>query len=144
MILKTRDATPDTLARLEREARAEPDPVRRAALAGAASRLRADTTSADACALIDAGFADTPRWAVLHDLRLASAAGTVRLNHLLVSDRLEFACVDTRFLRRGLEADASGAVRAFSRFGTVPVASPLDKAARDLRTLRARATRPHG
>ena len=135
MILKTRDADPDTLGRLEREARVEADPVRRAALAGAASRLRAGTTTAEACALIDRRFADTEEWAVLHDLRLAVGARAVHLNHLLVSDRLECVCVDTRYLRRGLEVDASGAWRAFSAYGSHAVASPLAKGARDARAL---------
>ena len=137
MILKTRDAAPETIERLERRAATETDPVARAALTGAASRLRADTTTADACALIDERFADTEHWAVLHDLRLSAGAATVHLNHLFVSDRMECVCVDTRYLRRGLERDASGAWRAFSRYGANPIASPLAKAARDVRTLSA-------
>ena len=137
MILKTRDASSENIHRLERRAALETDPVTRAALQGAASRLRADPTTEDACALIDARFADTERWAVLHDLRLSAGSGAVHLNHLLVSDRLEFACVDTRHVRRGLEQDASGAFRAFSAYGSNPVASPLAKAARDVRLLGA-------
>ena len=137
MILKTRDASSENIHRLERRAALETDPVTRAALQGAASRLRADPTTENACALIDARFADTDRWAVLHDLRLSAGAGTVHLNHLLVSDRLEFACVDTRHVRRGLERDASGAFRAFSAYGSDLVASPLAKAARDVRLLGA-------
>ena len=137
MILKTRDAVPETIERLERRATTERDPVARAALQGAASRLRADSTTADACALIDERFADTGEWAVLHDLRLSAGAATVHLNHLLVSDRMECVCVDTRYLRRGLERDASGAWRAFSPYGANAIASPLVKAARDVRTLNA-------
>ena len=137
MILKTRDASAEAIARLERGAGLEADPVRRAALAGAASRLRADSTTEDACALIDRDFGAAEEWVVLHDLRLGVGTGTLHLNHLLVSDRLECVCVDTRYLRRGLEPTGGGGFRAFDARGSLPVASPLAKAARDVRLLRA-------
>ncbi len=135
MILKQRDANERAIEALDGRACATADPVRRAALSGAASRLRADTTSADACALIDEHFASSREWAVLHDLRLSVGRYAVRLNHLLVSDHLECVCVDTRYARGGLEMDPSGRWSAFGRYGARTVASPLAKAARDARML---------
>lgn len=124
MIFKRCDARPEVIESLGRRSTPTPDPVRRSALRGAASRLRADATSADACTPIDAAFGDSGEWTVLHDLRLSIGAHAVRLNHLLVGDGLECVRVDSRYLRCGPEIDASGRCTASSPYGTAAIASP--------------------
>jgi len=95
MIVKLRDARAATIARLEEVAIRTGDPVRKAACISAAARLRDDSTSEEACDLIDHYFGESEDWAVIHDLRLSVGTHAFKLNHVLINDSLECVCLDT-------------------------------------------------
>lgn len=135
MIIKERDATDRTIAALERRAAVAGDAVLRAGCRSAASRLRADPTSAEACDFVDHWFADAEDWAVIHDLRLRVDNHALQFNHVLVSDTLEIVCLDTRWMRHGLEIAERGPCRVVGVDESRLVASPLDALARNLRKL---------
>jgi len=136
MIVKNRDATLVTIKMLEERSRKAADSLKRSACASAASRLRADTTTEMATELIDRQFADCQDWAVVHDLRLRVNGHALQINHLLVSNKLCFVCVDTRFLRYGLRMGDAGQFHVFNNHESRRVASPLNKMAKDVRMFR--------
>lgn len=137
MIIKQRDATERTVAALERRARIAGDEVLASGCRSAAARLRADPTSAEACDFVDHWFADAEDWAVIHDLRLRVDGHAIQINHVLIGDALDVVCLDTRWMRHGLELSAYGACRVHGDRGTRLVASPLDALARNVRKLDA-------
>lgn len=135
MIVKHRDASAEVIQALEIQATRTSDPVKRAACRSAASRLRADPTSGYACDLIDVQCGQSTDWVVLHDLRLRVDGHAIQINHLLISRTLNFFCLDTRFIEYGLDLAKNGQCYIFDRLERKPVASPINKAARDTRKL---------
>jgi|GEM_PF-2484032 len=134
MIIKQRDAQGRTILALEQAARQAQDPVHRNGCRSAAARLRDDPTQERACRLLDETFGASDDWAVLHDLRVPIGRFVLHLNHLLINEFLECVCVDSRYLQRGLRRLEDGRfLAAASPEDTVPIGSPLSKAARDAR-----------
>lgn len=138
MIVKLRDARAETISRLEKTAIRTTDEVRKTACIGAAARLRDDSTTQEACDLIDHYFGESEDWAVIHDLRLRVGTHAFQLNHVLISNSLECVCLDTRFLKYGLMTDENGRCEAHSSHRRFLVASPMTKMERDSRMLSIR------
>lgn len=136
MIVKQRDAQRTTIAALDRRAASSRDAVRSLACASAASRLRADVTTQHAADLIDIQFGQSDEWAVIHDLRLRVGGHALQINHVLIDSSLRFICLDTRFLEFGLDIGAQGRCHTVTRFESRPVASPINKMAKDVRMVR--------
>ena len=135
MIAKQRDATRNRIAILESCQSPGMGTVQRQGIRQAAARLKADSTSARACAHIDSYFSDCDEWAVIHDLRIQHDSHILQINHLLVSASFDFYIIDSRYSKCALKVDASGKCWARSDGHSAVIASPLDKLCRDTRAL---------
>ncbi len=137
MILKERDATKSRIAFLESHNTPDTDQLERQSLMQAAARLRADSTSSDACHFIDQYFADVEDWLVIHDLRIKDAKQSMQINHLLISSSLDFYIIDSRYLSNALKLNANGQCWALTSNHCTPITSPLRKLGRDIRILKS-------
>ena len=135
MIVKERDARDSVIRALERQASQSGDEVLKGGCRSAAARLRADPTTAGACAFIDHWFGDAEDWAVIHDLRLRVDGHAVQFNHVLISDAFEVVCLDTRYIDLGLEITDGGVYRTVGAGRGRPIASPVAALARNTRKL---------
>ena len=133
MIVKERDAQWTTIRKLENRAAGTGDKLKRSACLSAASRLSADSTTQQACDLIDQQFGDSDEWAVLHDLRLRVQGHAVQINHVLINTSLSVVCLDTRYLGVGLDISENGLCQIVGSKPRRTVASPVNKMAKDLR-----------
>ena len=137
MIVKQRDAQRATIEELERSASNAGDTITRSACGSAAARLRSDVTTERAALLIDRQFGPSDEWAVIHDLRLKVGSHAVQINHVLINASLSIVCLDTRYINHGLLIDRQGACQASKNGESQPIASPLNKLAKDVRMLRS-------
>ncbi len=136
MIIKKRDASKTRIAYLENYEAPGMDSIQRQGLKQAAARLRADSTSDNACSQIDSYFSESKDWLVIHDLRIQHANRILQINHLLISNACEFYIVDSRYLKNGLTLSANGQCWVQSNTQKKSIASPLKKLNRDIRMLR--------
>ncbi|MBX2824056.1 MAG: hypothetical protein KTR33_04955 [Gammaproteobacteria bacterium] len=141
MLIKLRDATSFRLGKLERMEANERDPLKRIEIQQALGRLRADTTTEKACEFLNNYFQDSPDWALLHDVRLEIDRRQAIANHILIDRGLRFYWLDTRYIDCGLTIHSSGACTAHragrDKIESTPIASPLNKLQKDLRTFTA-------
>ena len=136
MIAKERDASELRIRHLENMNTGHMDTVGRMGVHQSVARLRADSTTHSACEFINENFAQSPIWAVLHDLRLVHNKRIVHINHLLINSSMEFYCLDTRFINDGIVIDEHGT--CCLQLGKIQklVSSPLSKLNRDIRFLK--------
>ncbi len=136
MIVKQRDASKIRIAYLENYEAPGMDIVQRQGLKQAAARLRADTTSDNACNQIDGYFAESKDWLVIHDLRIRHANRAIQINHLLISNACEFYIIDSRYIKNALVLNENGQCWVQTNQHKKTIASPLKKLNRDIRILR--------
>jgi len=137
VIVKTRDGEERAIEALEWRARTTSDKITRDACLSAAARLRADPTTESATEFIDEYFADTDDWAVIHDLRFRVGSRALQLNHVLISNAMDIICIDSRYLKYGLEFLDGDRCMAYTLHDSKPlsISSPLNKMSRDIRLI---------
>ncbi|HET8764472.1 MAG TPA: nuclease-related domain-containing protein, partial [Rhodanobacter sp.] len=108
MILKSADDRRDELARLQQQTKS-PDAVV-AKVAATALRMRAAGANNEdnAAYFIDFGYAKTPNWVVIHDLRLESHGRTAQIDHLLICRTYEFYVLESKHFRAGVKITETG------------------------------------
>lgn len=139
MLIKLRDSTPSKIDLLERKIANEGSGAQdRLDLKSAIGRMKNDTTTDKACDFLNHWFADSPDWMLIHDLRLEIDRSLAVANHVLIDRGLRFYWLDTRYIDCGLTVQPSGVCSACYSGGdklrSTPIASPLRKLQKDLRT----------
>ncbi|MBX2836858.1 MAG: NERD domain-containing protein [Gammaproteobacteria bacterium] len=125
MIIKRCDANRARIKDLELRLIVSTNDNERWAIKHIIARLRSDSTSAEACQLIDEQFGGSKDWVILHDLRIKFGTQIVHLNHLLINNYMEFFCLDTRYINHGMTITNEGACYAVSGQSSQLIKSPI-------------------
>lgn len=107
MLIKEAEDPSEVIAALEARA-AKPGANRRGATANLARRKAGFKGEAESTYFINFDFADSPNWAVLHDLRLEHGSRTAQIDHLLINRWMEFFVLETKHFRSGIKITDDG------------------------------------
>jgi hypothetical protein len=108
MLIKRFDDHSDELAQLELLAKSgSGDTAKRAAkdLAIRKAGVKGETESAY---LLDFHFADSPNWALIHDLRLEHNGRVAQIDHLLINRWMECYVLETKHFNAGIKITEDG------------------------------------
>lgn len=101
MLIKAASAT-EALASLEAKAGNTP------AWGHVARRRAGFKGEAESAYLIDFHFADSPNWAVLHDVRVVHGNRTAQIDHILINRWMEFFVLETKHFNAGVRINEDG------------------------------------
>lgn len=100
MVLKTRDAAMMAVRFLEAElARAHSDAQRQVIERELIAALADEENAKEAAYHIDFHFGESPRWMIIHDLRMESGGRTALIDHLVIGRRCEMHVVNSKNLK---------------------------------------------
>lgn len=93
----------------------------------------------DAAYLIDFDFAESPNWAVVHDLRLEHAGRVAQIDHLLINRWLQVYVLETKSFHSGLKINEAGEFLRWNDFAKKfeGMPSPLAQNDRHIEVLRS-------
>lgn len=137
MLIKTADDQSARLEALEQRASGSGPDVRKAAeeLRRRAAGIKGERDSAY---LIDFDYANSPNWAVIHDLRLEHSGRVAQIDHLLLNRWMDVYVLETKHFHAGIKITEDG---EFLRLNTYKrtyegMASPLEQNERHIRVLK--------
>jgi hypothetical protein len=137
MLIKTADDQTAFIEDLERAA-AVPGPDGKRAATELRNRRAGLRGERDAAYLIDFDFAQSPNWAVLHDLRLEHGGRVAQIDHLLINRWLQVYVLETKHFHAGVKITDDGEFLRWNdfakRFEGMP--SPLAQNDRHIQVLR--------
>ena len=107
MLIKEAEDPAPRIAELEARA-ARPGADRQGVAANLARRKAGFKGEAESSYLINFDFADSPNWAVLHDLRLEHGNRTAQIDHLLINRWMEFFVLETKHFNAGIRINEDG------------------------------------
>lgn len=107
MLIKEAEDPAPRIAALEARA-VKPGADRQGAAANLARRKAGFKGEAESSYLINFDFADSPNWAVLHDLRLEHGNRTAQIDHLLINRWMEFFVLETKHFNAGIRINEDG------------------------------------
>lgn len=107
MLIKKAEDSSQVIAALEARA-GKPGAARSGAAANLAKRKAGFKGEAESTYLINFDFADSPNWAVLHDLRLEQGSRTAQIDHLLINRWMEFFVLETKHFKDGVKINEDG------------------------------------
>ena len=128
MLIKTADDRSAELARLEAAIALANEPRARKRLqADLAIRKAGLKGEAESTYHIDFHFAQSPNWAVIHDLRIEYGGRVAQVDHLLVNRWLEIYVLETKHFHSGLKITEEGEFLRWSDYRKTyeGMASPL-------------------
>lgn len=136
MLIKEAEDPSEVIAALEARA-AKPGAAHRSAKADLAKRKAGFKGEAESTYLINFDFADSPNWAVLHDLRLEHGSRTAQIDHLLINRWMEFFVLETKHFRSGIRINEDGEFLRWNDFrkSYEGMASPLQQNERHIAVL---------
>lgn len=136
MLIKEAEDPSGVIAALEARA-AKPGATRRGATADLARRKAGFKGEAESTYLINFDFADSPNWAVLHDLRLEHGNRTAQIDHLLINRWMEFFVLETKHFSSGIKITDDGEFLRWNDFkkNYEGMASPLQQNERHIAVL---------
>lgn len=88
--------------------------------------------------LIDFDYAQSPNWAVIHDLRLEHLGRVAQIDHLLINRWMDVYVLETKHFHAGLKITRDGEFLRYNRFRNTyeGMASPLSQNERHIAVLR--------
>jgi hypothetical protein len=137
MLIKEADDQGAAIAELERLASGKSPEARRASeeLRKRRAGLKGEAESAY---LIDFNYAQSPNWAVIHDLRLEHGGRVAQIDHLLINRWMDVYVLETKHFRSGVKITADGEFLRWNDYRKhfEGMASPLEQNERHISVLR--------
>ncbi len=92
----------------------------------------------DSAYLINFDYAQSPNWAVIHDLRLEHGGRVAQIDHLLINRWMDVYVLETKQFHAGLKITESGEFLRWSNFRRTfeGMASPLEQNERHIQVLK--------
>ena len=92
----------------------------------------------DSAYLIDFDFAQSPNWAVIHDLRLEHAGRTAQIDHVLINRWMDVYVLETKHFHSGIKITEEGEFLRWNDFQKKfeGMASPLEQNERHIKVLK--------
>jgi hypothetical protein len=138
MLIKQSDDRSEEMAQLERLAKSPTSNTAKHATKELAIRKAGLKGESESAYLIDFHFADSPNWAVIHDLRLESNGRTAQIDHLLINRWMECYVLETKHFRDGVKITDDGEFMRWNSFKHTfeGMPSPLEQNDRHIAVLR--------
>jgi hypothetical protein len=108
MLIKKIDDHAEELAQLERLAKPGAGQYSKYASKDLAIRKAGIKGEAESAYLIDFYYADSPNWAVIHDLRLELNGRTAQIDHLLINRWMECYVLESKHFNSGIKITEDG------------------------------------
>lgn len=137
MLIKEADDQSAQLDRLERIA-AGTGPKARQAADELRRRKAGVKGERDSAYLIDFEYAQSPNWAVIHDLRLEHGGRVAQIDHLLINRWMDVYVLETKHFHAGIKITEEGEFLRWNNFRRTyeGMASPLEQNERHIKVLR--------
>ena len=138
MLIKRPDDRSEEMAQLERLAKSPTGSSAKQATKELAIRKAGLKGESESAYLIDFHFADSPNWAVIHDLRLEHNGRTAQVDHLLINRWMECYVLETKHFRDGVKITDDGEFMRWNSFKHTfeGMPSPLEQNDRHIAVLR--------
>ncbi|MGB3394046.1 MAG: NERD domain-containing protein [Stenotrophomonas sp.] len=137
MLIKTADDQAALLLDLEKRA-AGTDVGARKAKEELRMRKAGIRGEKDSAYLIDFDFAQSPNWAVIHDLRFEHAGRTAQIDHVLINRWMDVYVLETKHFHSGMKITEEGEFLRWNDFRKKfeGMASPLEQNERHIKVLK--------
>lgn len=92
----------------------------------------------DSAYLIDFDYANSPNWAVIHDLRLEHSSRVAQIDHLLINRWMDVYVLETKHFHAGVKITEDGEFLRWSNYRKTyeGMASPLEQNERHIQVLK--------
>lgn len=108
MLIKQFDDHSHELAQLELLAKSGPGDIAKRAAKDLAIRKAGIKGETESAYLLDFHFADSPNWALIHDLRLDHNGRVAQIDHLLINRWMECYVLETKHFNAGIKITEDG------------------------------------
>lgn len=137
MLIKIADDQSVELQALEQRAAGKGTDANRAAeeLRKRKAGLRGERDSAY---LIDFDYANSPNWAVIHDLRIEHGGRTAQIDHLLINRWMDVYVLETKHFHAGIKITDDGEFLRWNKYRKTfeGMASPIEQNGRHIQVLK--------